>query len=227
MQYKYREASSPPLVGLACVLFLSDCLVSFLRNLIMMSLHFLAFVGLASLALAAPQDVYEGMSKRYNEVRNGVNYNVFKRATGDNTALSYVENSGICVSMIPCEAWPSQQASYLTRRESLRADDHKGDHSRGDHILGIPRRRSEFPECDAHVVLVFRGAQLGKHCTSNTLAEFVFPRTTPGPRVTIPWLSPLCRPGRNPHGQDHSCGIQPLRSKNQAHLEWREVILYA
>lgn len=83
-----------------------------------MSLRVLAFLGLASLALAAPQDASEPMSKRYSEVRNGVNYNVFKRSSDDKTALSYVENSGICVSNIPCEASFSQHGSLYCAKAS-------------------------------------------------------------------------------------------------------------
>lgn len=60
-----------------------------------MAFKLLASLGLASLALAAPQTTPEAMHKRYLEERNGVSYNVFKRAES-NTALAYVEDSGIC-----------------------------------------------------------------------------------------------------------------------------------
>lgn len=57
-----------------------------------------ASLALASLALAAPQDsTAESLHKRYIEERNGITYNMFKRA-GQKSTLSYVENSGICVS---------------------------------------------------------------------------------------------------------------------------------
>lgn len=62
-----------------------------------MSLRVLALLGLASLAAAAPKvkDSTSTVHKRYIEERNGVTYNVFKRA-GDTASLSYVKNSGIC-----------------------------------------------------------------------------------------------------------------------------------
>lgn len=60
-----------------------------------MAFKFLATLGLASLALAAPQSVAEDMHKRYLEERNGITYNVFKRANSK-SSLSYVEDSGIC-----------------------------------------------------------------------------------------------------------------------------------
>lgn len=60
-----------------------------------MALKFLASLGLATLALAAPRDSAEAMHKRYIEERNGITYNVFKRAESK-SSLSYVENSGIC-----------------------------------------------------------------------------------------------------------------------------------
>lgn len=64
-----------------------------------MALRMLASLGLAGLALAAPaRDSSEALHKRYLEERNGITYNVFKR-DNSNTALSYVENSGICVSL--------------------------------------------------------------------------------------------------------------------------------
>lgn len=63
--------------------------------------------------------------------------------------------------------------------QKLHADGHKGDYSWGHHILGLPRCRSELSEYDAHVVLVFRGAQFGEHCTSHPMAEFVFRRPPP------------------------------------------------
>lgn len=57
-------------------------------------------LGLASLALAAPgQDGSpETLHKRYVEERGGITYNVFKKREDAATSLSYVENSGICVS---------------------------------------------------------------------------------------------------------------------------------
>lgn len=58
-----------------------------------MSLRVLAVLGLASLAAAAPSA--STVNKRYLEERNGVTYNVFKRA-GETSSLSYVKNSGIC-----------------------------------------------------------------------------------------------------------------------------------
>lgn len=58
-----------------------------------MSLRGLALLGLASLAVAAPSA--STVHKRYVEERNGVTYNVFKRA-GETSSLSYVKNSGIC-----------------------------------------------------------------------------------------------------------------------------------
>lgn len=58
-----------------------------------MSLRGLALLGLASLAVAAPSA--STVNKRYVEERNGVSYNVFKRA-GETSSLSYVKNSGIC-----------------------------------------------------------------------------------------------------------------------------------
>lgn len=62
-----------------------------------MSLRALALLGLASLAAAAPnmKPSASPVNKRYLEERNGVTYNVFKRA-GETSSLSYVKNSGIC-----------------------------------------------------------------------------------------------------------------------------------
>ncbi|KAL1881267.1 hypothetical protein Daus18300_001119 [Diaporthe australafricana] len=62
-----------------------------------MSLRVLALLGLASLATAAPslKASTNPVEKRYIEERNGVTYNVFKRA-GEAASLSYVKNSGIC-----------------------------------------------------------------------------------------------------------------------------------
>lgn len=62
-----------------------------------MSLRVLALLGLASLAAAAPniKPSASTVNKRYVEERNGVTYNVFKRA-GEASSLSYVKNSGIC-----------------------------------------------------------------------------------------------------------------------------------
>lgn len=62
-----------------------------------MSLRALALLGLASLAAAAPnmKPAASTVNKRYLEERNGVTYNVFKRA-GETSSLSYVKNSGIC-----------------------------------------------------------------------------------------------------------------------------------
>lgn len=64
---------------------------------ITMSLRALALLGLASLAAAAPnmKPSASTVNKRYLEERNGVTYNVFKRA-GETSSLSYVKNSGIC-----------------------------------------------------------------------------------------------------------------------------------
>lgn len=65
-----------------------------------MAFKFLASLGLASsLALAAPRTSspgQEALHKRYVEERDGIAYNVFRRADTANTALSYVENSGVC-----------------------------------------------------------------------------------------------------------------------------------
>lgn len=62
-----------------------------------MSLRALALLGLASLAAAAPSSKTSSgkVDRRYIEERNGVTYNVFKRA-GEASSLSYVKNSGIC-----------------------------------------------------------------------------------------------------------------------------------
>lgn len=62
-----------------------------------MSLRALALLGVASLAAAAPnmKPSASTVNKRYLEERNGVTYNVFKRA-GETSSLSYVKNSGIC-----------------------------------------------------------------------------------------------------------------------------------
>lgn len=60
-----------------------------------MSLRTLAILGLASLAVAAPKASTNSVSKRYVEERNGISYNVFKRAN-DNSSISYVTDSGIC-----------------------------------------------------------------------------------------------------------------------------------
>ncbi|KAJ4413605.1 hypothetical protein N0V82_008427 [Gnomoniopsis sp. IMI 355080] len=58
-----------------------------------MAFRFLAALGLASLAAAAPKS--EGLHKRWLETRGETLFNVFKR-DGDSTSLAYVENSGIC-----------------------------------------------------------------------------------------------------------------------------------
>ncbi|KAI3394111.1 hypothetical protein diail_3235 [Diaporthe ilicicola] len=62
-----------------------------------MSLRALALLGLSSLAAAAPgsKASTSKFDKRYVEERDGVTYNVFKRA-GETASLSYVKNSGIC-----------------------------------------------------------------------------------------------------------------------------------
>lgn len=62
-----------------------------------MSLRTLALLGLTSLAASAPgvKPSASTVNKRYLEERNGVTYNVFKRA-GEASSLSYVKNSGIC-----------------------------------------------------------------------------------------------------------------------------------
>lgn len=65
-----------------------------------------ALLGLASLALAAPGkgSSSESLHKRYVEERNGVTYNVFKKREDATTSLSYVENSGICVSTLTTQS---------------------------------------------------------------------------------------------------------------------------
>ncbi|KUI53502.1 Carboxypeptidase S1 [Cytospora mali] len=60
-----------------------------------MSLRNLALLGLASLAVAVPKGSPNAAHKRYIEERNGISYNVFKRA-GEKSSLSYVTDSGIC-----------------------------------------------------------------------------------------------------------------------------------
>lgn len=65
-----------------------------------MAFKLLASLGLASLALAAPRDISQDLHRRYLEERNGITYNVFKRAESE-SSLSYVENSGICVGHTP------------------------------------------------------------------------------------------------------------------------------
>lgn len=62
-----------------------------------MALRLATSLALASLALAVPHETAESLHKRYIEERNGITYNMFKRA-GQKSTLSYVENSGICVS---------------------------------------------------------------------------------------------------------------------------------
>lgn len=75
-----------------------------------MSLRVLALLGLASLAAAAPnmKPSASTVNKRYVEERNGVTYNVFKRA-GEASSLSYVKNSGICETT----AGVDQYSGYL------------------------------------------------------------------------------------------------------------------
>lgn len=68
-----------------------------------MAFRFLAALGLASLAAAAPKS--EGLHKRWLETRGETLFNVFKR-DGDATSLAYVENSGICV----CELFEGPNA---------------------------------------------------------------------------------------------------------------------
>lgn len=63
----------------------------------------LGLAGLTGLTLAAPGKGSSSGSphKRYVEERGGITYNVFKKREDAATSLSYVENSGICVSQ-PC-----------------------------------------------------------------------------------------------------------------------------
>lgn len=77
----------------------------------------LALLGLASLSLASPtkEAAPEALHKRYVEERGGITYNVFKKREDAATSLSYVENSGICVSDRPvpaCQAQPMQGMLY-------------------------------------------------------------------------------------------------------------------
>lgn len=75
-----------------------------------MALRILASLAFASLAAAAPKAAPESHHKRYIEERDGITYNVFKRAGGKST-LSYVEDSGICVSFCLSSGRPSWVSS--------------------------------------------------------------------------------------------------------------------
>lgn len=89
-----------------------------------MSPRTLALLAFASLAASAPSvnPSASTVNKRYLEERNGVTYNVFKRA-GEASSLSYVKNSGIC------ETTPGvdQYSGYLDVGTDMHSKQDSGD----------------------------------------------------------------------------------------------------